>query len=82
MSGVVQDVAIEAGHATARSMKDAVMDGGLMLSQLTRILLIVLLALTMTGCAAIAGIFKAGVWTGVILVVVVIVIIVALVGRR
>jgi len=53
-----------------------------MLSQLTRILLIVLLALTMTGCAAIAGIFKAGVWTGVILVVVVIVIIVALVGRK
>ena len=82
MSGVVQDVAIEAGHGTARSMKDAVLDGGLMLSQLTRILLIVLLAMTMTGCAAIAGIFKAGVWTGVILVVVVIVIIVALVGRR
>ena len=63
-------------------MKDAVLDGGLMLSQLTRILLIVLLAMTMTGCAAIAGIFKAGVWTGVILVVVVIVIIVALVGRK
>ena len=63
-------------------MKDAVLDGGLMLSQLTRILLIVLLAMTMTGCAAIAGIFKAGVWTGVILVVVVIVIVVALVGRK
>lgn len=56
-----------------------------MLSQLVRILLIVLFAVTvvtMTGCAAIAGIFKAGVWTGVILVVIVVGIVVLLVGRR
>lgn len=53
-----------------------------MLSLLIRILLIVLLAVTFTGCAAIAGIFKAGVWTGIIVGVIVVVIIVALVGRR
>jgi hypothetical protein len=64
-------------------MKDAMVDdGGLMLSLLTRVLLVVLLAVTMTGCAAIAGIFKAGFWTGMIIAVVVLVAIVALVGRR
>jgi hypothetical protein len=52
-----------------------------MLSLLTRILLVVLLAVTLSGCAAIAGIFKAGFWTGIIIAVVVIVIIVALVSR-
>ena len=53
-----------------------------MLSLVMRILLVVLIALTMSGCAAIAGIFKAGVWTGLIIAVVVIVIVVALVGRK
>jgi hypothetical protein len=53
-----------------------------MLSLLMRILLVVLLATTITGCAAIAGIFKAGFWTGMIIAVVVIVVIVALVGRK
>jgi hypothetical protein len=53
-----------------------------MLSLLTRVLLIALFALTMTGCAAIAGIFKAGFWTGLIIAVVVIVVVMALVGRR
>jgi hypothetical protein len=53
-----------------------------MLSLLTRILLIVLLAVTLAGCSAIAGIFKAGFWTGLIIAVVVIVVIVGLVGRR
>ena len=48
-----------------------------MLSLLTRILLVV----TLSGCAAIAGIFKAGFWTGIIIAVIVIVIIVALVSR-
>ncbi len=52
-----------------------------MLSLLTRILLVVLIAVTLTGCAAIAGIFKAGVWVGIIIAVIVIVIIAALVGR-
>jgi hypothetical protein len=53
-----------------------------MLSLLTRILLVALLAVTMTGCAAVAGIFKAGFWTGIIVVVIVVVIIGVLVGRR
>lgn len=53
-----------------------------MLSLLTRILLITLIAVTLTGCAAIAGIFKAGVWTGLIVAVIVVVIIGALVGRK
>jgi hypothetical protein len=53
-----------------------------MLSLLTRILLVALLAVTLSGCAAIAGIFKAGVWTGIIVAVVVVVLIAAMVGRR
>jgi hypothetical protein len=53
-----------------------------MLSLLMRVLLVVLLAVTFTGCAAVAGIFKAGFWTGLIIAVVVVVIIGALLGRR
>jgi len=53
-----------------------------MLSLLTRILLIVLLAVTISGCAAVAGIFKAGFWTGLIIAVIVVVIIGALIGRK
>jgi len=63
-------------------MKDASSDGGLMLSLLVRILAIVLLTVTVTGCAAVAGIFKAGFWTGLIVAVVVVVVIAALVGRK
>jgi hypothetical protein len=63
-------------------MKDATVDGGLMLSLIARILLVVLLAVTISGCAAIAGIFKAGFWTGLIIAVIVIVLIMALVGRK
>jgi hypothetical protein len=36
---------------------------------------------TLAGCSAIAGIFKAGVWTGLFLAVVVVVIIVAIARR-
>ena len=43
------------------------------------ILLVVLL--TVQGCAAVAGIFKAGMWTGVILVAAVIVLIIYLVAK-
>jgi hypothetical protein len=39
------------------------------------VLLVVLAGMTLTGCEAIAGIFKAGMWTGVILVVLVLMII-------
>lgn len=52
-----------------------------MLSLVTRILLVLLMAVTLTGCAAIAGIFKAGVWVGIIIAAVVIVVITALVRR-
>lgn len=53
-----------------------------MLSLLTRILLMLLLAVTISGCAAVAGIFKAGFWTGLIIAVIVVVLIAALVGRK
>ena len=38
-------------------------------------------SVTLSGCAAIEGIFKAGVWTGVIIVVLVLVGVVALFSR-
>lgn len=53
-----------------------------MLSMLARVLLVVLLAVTFTGCAAVAGIFKAGFWVGIIIAVIVVVILFALFGRR
>jgi len=49
---------------------------------LTRIALVLLLAVLVSSCSAIAGIFKAGVWVGVIMVVIVLGLIFALVGRR
>jgi hypothetical protein len=52
-----------------------------MLSYLARLLLIVLLAVTVAGCSAIAGIFKAGFWVGIILAAIVVVGIVALLKR-
>jgi hypothetical protein len=53
-----------------------------MLSSLSRVLLVVLLAVTMAGCSAIAGIFKAGFWVGLIVAALVVVGIFALIGRR
>ena len=44
-----------------------------MLSFLARLLLVVLLAVTVAGCSAIAGIFKAGFWVGIIVAVIVVV---------
>lgn len=49
---------------------------------LARILFVLLLAVIVTGCSAIAGIFKAGVWVGVIIAVIVVVGLFALFGRR
>ncbi|MCC7008005.1 MAG: phosphatidate cytidylyltransferase [Acidobacteria bacterium] len=40
-----------------------------------RVTLVALIAVMLSGCEAIAGIFKAGVWTGVIMVVIVLAII-------
>jgi hypothetical protein len=47
-----------------------------------RVLLIVLLTVTVAGCSAIAGIFKAGVWVGIIVAAIIVVGIFALIGRR
>ena len=52
-----------------------------MMSTVVRLLLVILLAVTVAGCSAIAGIFKAGVWVGVIVAVVVVVGLFALFGR-
>ena len=53
-----------------------------MLSFLTRVALVVLLAVTMAGCSAIVGIFKAGFWVGIIIAAIVVVIVFSLLGRR
>ena len=49
---------------------------------LARVLLVALIAVTLTGCAAVAGIFKAGFWVGIVIAVIVVVILFALFGRR
>jgi hypothetical protein len=46
--------------------------GGEMLSLMARVLLIVLLTVTLAGCSAIAGIFKAGFWVGIIVAVIIV----------
>lgn len=50
-------------------------------SNVLRILLIVLLAVSAAGCELIGGIFKAGVWVGAIGVVLIVVLIVVVVGK-
>ena len=53
-----------------------------MLSLLARILFVLLLTVTLTSCAAIAGIFKAGFWVGIIIAVIIVVALFGLFGRR
>jgi len=53
-----------------------------MLSLLLRALVVVLLTITISGCAAVAGIFKAGFWVGIVIAVIVVVLVFALFGRR
>lgn len=53
-----------------------------MLSLIARVLLVLLLAVTISGCAAVAGIFKAGFWVGIVIAVIVVVGLFALLGRR
>ena len=50
-------------------------------SNLTRILFIVLLAVSAAGCELIGGIFKAGVWVGAIGVILVVVLIIVVVAK-
>ena len=52
-----------------------------MMSFLARLLLVVLLAVTVAGCTAVAGIFKAGFWVGIIVAAVIVVGLVALIKR-
>ena len=91
MGGPLEDPAVETIHGDAHTQapgrcgtiheRDG-SDGGLMLSFLTRVVLVVLLAVTMAGCSAIAGIFKAGFWVGIIIAAIVVVIVFSLLGRR
>jgi hypothetical protein len=48
------------------------------MSRTVQLWLVVLLALGASGCEAVAGIFKAGMWVGVVLVVIVVIAIVAI----
>jgi hypothetical protein len=50
-------------------------------SNLTRILFIVLLAVSAAGCELIGGIFKAGVWVGAIGVILVVVLLIFVVAK-
>ena len=52
-----------------------------MLSYTGRVLLIVLLAVTVAGCEVVGGIFKAGVWVGIVIAAVIVVGLVALLRR-
>jgi hypothetical protein len=52
-----------------------------MLSSLARLVLVVLLALITAGCSAIAGIFKAGFWVGLIVALIIVVGVFALLKR-
>jgi hypothetical protein len=50
-------------------------------SLLARLLFILTLAVTVSGCEVVGGIFKAGLWVGVILVVLVVMLIVWIMNR-
>ena len=50
-------------------------------SNVMRILLIVLLAVSAAGCELIGGIFKAGIWVGAIGVILIVVLLVVIVGK-
>lgn len=52
-----------------------------MVTRSAGLLLLVLLALTGVGCAAIGGIFKAGIWVGGLGVILLVVLIVVVVGK-
>ncbi len=42
---------------------------------------LVFLSITLTGCAAIGGIFKAGIWVGIVIVIVVVAIIIGVISK-
>jgi hypothetical protein len=47
-----------------------------------RLYLLVLMAIATSGCQLVEGVFKAGMWVGVLMVVVVLALVFMLVGRR
>jgi hypothetical protein len=47
----------------------------------SRVFLIVLLAMTLSGCAVVGGIFKAGMWVGIIIAVLVVALVVFIFGK-
>lgn len=53
-----------------------------MLTMVARCLLVFVLTVMLAGCSAIAGIFKAGFWVGVVIAVIIVVGLFALLGRR
>jgi hypothetical protein len=50
-------------------------------SAAARLFLLLLLAVSASGCEVIAGIFKAGVWVGAIVVVLIVVLVLWIVGK-
>ena len=50
-------------------------------SNVSRILLIVLLAVSAAGCELIGGIFKAGVWVGAIGIILIVVLLIVVAGK-
>lgn len=48
---------------------------------LSRLLLIVLLAMTLSGCAVVGGIFKAGMWVGIVMAVVIVALLMFVFGK-
>ena len=52
-----------------------------MLSYSSRLLLVVLLAVSVTGCEVVGGIFKAGFWVGIVIAAIVVIGVVALLRR-
>ena len=53
----------------------------MMRSAAGRLLLLLLLAMTASGCEIIGGIFKAGIWVGAIIVVLIVVLVMWIVGK-
>jgi hypothetical protein len=47
----------------------------------SRLLLVVFLALVASGCSVVAGVFKAGIWVGAIVVILIAVVIMFIVGK-
>jgi hypothetical protein len=51
-------------------------------ARMVLVVLVMLVAAMLAGCAAVAGIFKAGFWVGIVIAVIVVVGLFALFGRR